>query len=71
MFIEVKVEFETDNGNGKIKKVTETYLVDAMTVTEAETRVHEFFKGSVTPFEVKSAKVSKVIDIIKQTNKSE
>lgn len=65
MFIEVKVEFETDNGNGKIKKKTEAYLVDAMTVTEAEARIIAHFKSSVLPFEVKSAKVSKIIDIIK------
>ena len=64
MFIEVKVEFETDNGNGKTKKVTETHLVDAVTVTEAEARVHEFFKTSIAPFEVKSAKVSRIISVI-------
>lgn len=65
MFQEVKVEFEVDNGNGKIKKKSETYLVDALSVTEAEARVIEHFKWSVTPFEVKSVRVSKVVDIIK------
>lgn len=65
MFQEVKVEFEVDNGNGKIKKKSETYLVDALSVTEAEARVIEHFKSSVTPFEVKSVRVSKVVDIIK------
>jgi len=65
MYIEVIVEFQTDNGNGKLKKNRESYLVDAMTVTEAEALVHSHFKTSVAPFEVKSAKVSRVLDIIK------
>jgi len=65
MYQEVKVEFEVDNGNGKIKKKAEIYLVDALSVTEAEARVVEHFKDSVTPFEVKSVRQSRVVDIIK------
>ena len=67
MYIEVKVQFEIENDNGKKKKKTESYLVDAMTVTEAEARVHTYFKGSILPFEVKSARVSQIVDIIKPT----
>ena len=64
MFIEVSVEFEHDV-NGKPKKKKEAYLVDAETVTEAEARVHAQFKTSIAPFEVKSANVSRIVDIIK------
>ena len=39
MYYTVAVKVETDNGNGKVKKNTERYLVDAMSVTEAEARV--------------------------------
>ena len=36
MYYLVKVKVETDNGNGKIKKNTEQYLVKAVSVTDAE-----------------------------------
>ena len=64
MFIEVKVAIEVYAGNGKTKKKNENYLVNAMSVTEAEARVYEYFKSSILPFEVKSAKVSAIIDVI-------
>ncbi len=46
------------------KKVTETYLVEAMSVTEAEAKVVKDFFGSTFDFEVKSVNTSKIIKII-------
>ena len=48
----------------KEKKVTETYLVEALSVTEAEAKVIEDFKGYTLDFEVKSVSASKIIKII-------
>ena len=48
----------------KEKKVTETYLVEALSVTEAEAKVVEDFKGYTMDFEVKSVSSSKIIKII-------
>ena len=48
----------------KEKKVTETYLVEALSVTEAEAKVVEDFKGYTFDFEVKSVSASKIIKII-------
>jgi hypothetical protein len=48
----------------KEKKVTETYLVEALSVTEAEAKVVEDFKGYTMDFEVKSVSASKIIKII-------
>lgn len=48
----------------KEKKVTETYLVEALSVTEAEAKVVEDFKGYTMDFEVKSVSVSRIIKII-------
>ena len=48
--VTVTVQHEVDGGKGgtKIKKVRESYLVDAMTVTEAEARVvGEFEKAGI------------------------
>jgi hypothetical protein len=48
----------------KEKKTTETYLVEALSVTEAEAKVIEDFKGYTFDFEVKSVTSSKIIKII-------
>jgi len=48
----------------KEKKVTETYLIDAMSVTEAEAKVVKDFQGYSFDFEVKGVNQSKIIKII-------
>jgi hypothetical protein len=66
MYFTVNVKVQHDNGNGKIKKVTERYLVDAMSVTEAEARVTEVMKEDLgsNDFEVVSASVSRIYKVI-------
>ncbi len=58
----VQLEFETDKGG--IKKKSETYLVKAESVTDAEAIVHEAFKDFKMEFEVKSVSQSRVIDVL-------
>ncbi len=48
----------------KEKKTTETYLVEALSVTEAEAKVVKDFQGYTLDFEVKSVSASKIIKII-------
>ena len=48
----------------KEKKVTETYLVDAMGVTEAEAKVVKDFEGYNFDFEVKGVNTSRIVKII-------
>jgi hypothetical protein len=48
----------------KEKRITETYLVEALSVTEAEAKVIEDFKGVTFDFEVKSVTANKVIKVI-------
>jgi hypothetical protein len=66
--VTVSVHHEVDGGKGgtKIKKVKESYLVDAMTVTEAEARVIKEFEdaGITVEYEVSAAKESKIIQVI-------
>jgi len=66
MYFTVNVKVQHDNGNGKIKKVTERYLVDAMSVTEAEARVTKVMKEDIgsNDFEVVSASVSRIYKVI-------
>lgn len=50
-WFEITVKAEIDNiENGKKKKVTEKYLVDALSYTEAESRSLEIFQGFVQIF---------------------
>jgi len=61
----VQLVDEVDTPNGiKIKKTTETYLVEALSVTEAEAKVIKDFEGFMFDFEVKSVNASKIIKIL-------
>lgn len=62
-YIETKVRFDKVQENGTVKKVTEPYLVDALSFTEAEARIIE----EVTPYISGEFSVSAV----KKTNISE
>ena len=66
--VTVTVQHEVDGGKGgtKIKKAKESYLVDAMTVTEAEARVVKEFEsaGVNLDYEVSAARESKILQVI-------
>ena len=53
----------TDTGK-KITWKKEAYLVDAVSVTEAEVKVNEDFSNSVIEFEVVEVKKSDVIKVL-------
>ena len=66
LWIETKVRFDKTMENGKVKKVTEPYLVDALSFTEAEARIIE----EVTPFmsgdfDVSAVKKSNISEIFR------
>jgi len=66
-YFEVSVELVVSiQKNGKEKKQKEVYLVDAMSVTEAEKRVIEDFENSGVQldYKVASAKESRVLRVI-------
>lgn len=63
-YFETRVSFDKTMDNGAVKKVTEPYLVDALTFSEAESRTIE----ELTPymhgnFTVKAAKRTKIAEI--------
>lgn len=61
----VQLTHETETPKGvKLQKVTETYLVEAMSVTEAEAKVIRDFGNTTLDFEVKSVNQSKIIQIL-------
>lgn len=67
-WFECKVRFEKTMENGLLKKVTETYLVDALTFTEAERRFIEemtpYISGEFTVTDIKRARLAEVIESI-------
>lgn len=66
-YFEVVVRLKTETEKGKIKYIRELYLVDAMSVTEAEARVVKLFAGYSQDFEVENVKVSKIIEVVTPT----
>lgn len=70
-YFECKVRYEkqitdpNDKDCGKLKKVTEAYLVDALSFTEAEARiakeVGQYIKGEYTITNMKQAKYAELI----------
>lgn len=61
----VKTKEEHIHDNGKAQTVTVEYLVDAMSVTEAEARITAHL-GSVVNFEVTSASTSKISEVVEK-----
>lgn len=63
-WFECKVNYEKTMENGTQKKVTEPYLVDALSFTEAEARIIEEMKpyiaGEFTITDIKRAKLSEL-----------
>ena len=63
IYYSVRVQIEFENDKGAVKKKTETYLVKAESVTDAEAIVHEKFKNYKLEFEVKSVSASRIVDV--------
>ena len=62
---EVQLVDVVDTPKGtKEKKVTESYLVEAMSCTEAEAKVIKDFGNTTFDFEVKSVTESRIVKII-------
>lgn len=63
-WFECKIKYDKIQENGAAKKVTEPYLVDALTFTEAEARITEeqrpFISGE---FSVSAVKRSRIVEI--------
>ena len=65
-FFECAIRYEKTLDSGMVKKVTEKYLVDALSFTEAEARIIEkitpFVTGEFTVKDIKRTNISEIID---------
>lgn len=59
-----KVKVHHQDDKGRVKKVTEQYLVDAVSVTDAEVKVVDEFDGSNLEFEVSAVIETKLVKVI-------
>ena len=63
-WFECKIRYDKIMENGAIKKVTEPYLVDALSFTEAEARIIEemtpYISGEFSVSAVKRTKISEI-----------
>lgn len=64
LYIETKIRFEKMMQNGAVKTVTEKYLVDALSFTEAEARIIEeqtpYISGEFTVSAVKKSNIAEI-----------
>lgn len=59
-----KVKYQKEDENGRLRSVTEPYLVDAVSFTEAETRIYEEMGERVRgEFLITGISKSKIIDV--------
>lgn len=65
-YFQVNVSIIDFNDKGKQTKVTEQYLVDAVSVTDAEVKVTKMYEneGGSIDFQVKSVKETKILQVI-------
>jgi len=62
--VQLTIESEDSKGNVKVKRQKEAYLVDALSVTEAEARVVELFKNYAQDFQVIQVAQSKIVEVL-------
>lgn len=68
-FFECGIRYEKTLENGMQKKVTELYIVDALSFTEAEKRVTEEMKWFISgEFEVVSEKITKYSELVETSD---
>lgn len=63
-FYSVKVQFIITDDKGKDKKVTEQYLCQAVSVTDAEVITTTEFTNTVSDFKVIGVTETKIIDVL-------
>lgn len=68
IWFECKIRYDKTMEDGKIKKTTETYMVDALTFTEAERRfleeVEPYMSGEYEVAGIKKARVAELMESV-------
>jgi len=59
----VNVLFIVDSDSGRVQKIKEQYLVEAISATDAEAKIYKNFEGE-SDFSVIKAEQSRIMDVI-------
>ena len=69
---QVTIQFERENDRGRIQKVREVYLVDAMSGTEAESKTYSYLEAEgETQFTITSLTQSRILKVIGEVGSEE
>jgi len=71
LFYDVVVEFHVTDDKGHDKKITEKYLIEAVSCTDAEVIANTNFKSSASDFKVSSVRETKYIDVLNKDSEKE
>lgn len=63
-YYQVKVVTELETEEGKIKKITSAYLVEAMSFTEVESIINAEYRNAPHPFSIKSVTETKIEKVL-------
>ena len=63
-YYQVKVVTELETEEGKTKKITSAYLVEAMSFTEVESIVNAEYRNAPHPFSIKSVTETKIEKVL-------
>ena len=63
-YFAITIKIKREDDKGKLKTITERYLVDALTVTEAEGRVVKFMEQYKEDYNISSATESRIVELI-------
>ena len=63
-YYKVKVKIEYEDDKGKVKKMTEEYLIHATCVTDAEAKIHKELEAEKMDWETTSVSITKILKVI-------
>lgn len=64
MYYIAKVKVKTETDEGKIRKTTETYLVEDEVISGVEAQITKEFEGSVNDWELVSVSETKILKVL-------
>jgi hypothetical protein len=71
MFYKAKVKEITQDDNGKLKKTSVEYLVDAVSVTDVEVQITQEYKNVTFDWELSSVSETKVVKVLESADRAD
>jgi len=62
-WFQCKIRYQKEQENGSLKTINEVYLVDALSFTEAEARLHQEISGTIREFDLINVSRMRLADL--------